>query len=125
MAVVDLNKAPLSESGRLALLRLEKFAERLASRSDHIGVDSTESILMVVRELAASEARLRQRCAAAEVAVPTNWCDPLLTGPNAALGPHAGKWGCPDIERLLAGVRSRIKAAIDRAGGGERENGDG
>jgi hypothetical protein len=69
--------------------------------------------------------KLRQRCEAAEAAVPTNWCDPLLTGPNAALGPHAGKWGCPDIERLLAGVRNRIKAAIDRAGGGERENGDG
>lgn len=63
--------------------------------------------------------KIRQRCEAAEAAVPTNWCDPLLTGPNSALGPHAGKWGCPDIERLLAGVRNRIKAAIDRAGGGE------
>lgn len=47
---------------------------------------------------------------AAADAVPTNWCDSLLTGPDAALSDNAGKWGCPDIERLLLGVKRRIES---------------
>ena len=31
--------------------------------------------------------------------VPTNWLDPLLTGPDAVLKGTGGTWGCPDIER--------------------------
>ena len=45
-------------------------------------------------------------------AIPSNWCDPLLTGPEAALHGKGGTWGCPDIERLLNGVRERLKAAL-------------
>jgi hypothetical protein len=40
-------------------------------------------------------------------AVPTNWCDALLTGPEA---PGSGTWGPRDIERLLRGVQDRIRA---------------
>jgi hypothetical protein len=107
MAVVDLNKAPLSENGRLAILRSEKLAERLASRSDYLGTESAESILRVVRELAESEAKLRQRCEMAEA-----WLRRVVeahTGENVD--------GCD--------MRNSEIAAIDRAGGGERENGDG
>jgi len=44
--------------------------------------------------------------------VPTNWCDPLLTGPDAALKGDGGTWGCPDIERLLGRIRGNmVKAA--------------
>lgn len=41
-------------------------------------------------------------------AIPTNWLDNLLTGPNAVLRGKGGTWGCPDIERLLKAVRQRI-----------------
>lgn len=47
-------------------------------------------------------------------AIPTNWCDPLLTGPDAALSPN-GKWGCPDIERLCDGIRKRIRSEANAA----------
>lgn len=43
-------------------------------------------------------------------AIPTNWCDPLLTGPKAINFPAH----CPDIERLLNGVRERVRAALRR-----------
>jgi hypothetical protein len=40
--------------------------------------------------------------------VPTNWCDPLLTGPDAIKGPpYDGR----AIEKLLRGVQDRIRAA--------------
>ena len=41
--------------------------------------------------------------------VPSNWCDPLLTGDSAALHGQPGTWSCPDIERLLNGIRERIQ----------------
>lgn len=40
-------------------------------------------------------------------AVPTNWCDPLLTGKNAAIGNPP--YDCQDIERLLRGIKERIQ----------------
>lgn len=42
-------------------------------------------------------------------AVPCNWLDPLLSGPDAVLK-GAGPWGCPDIERLLRAIRERVTA---------------
>lgn len=41
--------------------------------------------------------------------VPSNWCDPLLTGDSAALHGQPGTWSCHDIERLLNGIRERIQ----------------
>ncbi len=38
--------------------------------------------------------------------IPTNWCDPLLTGDNKVL--H-GDFDCRDIERLLAAIRKRME----------------
>lgn len=48
--------------------------------------------------------------------IPSNWLDPLLTGPDAALRGN-GRWGCEDIERLLNGIRERMQrhAAIAEA----------
>ena len=44
--------------------------------------------------------------------IPSNWCDPLLSGPSSALQGPGGTWGCLDIERLLHGIRDRmLKAA--------------
>ena len=46
----------------------------------------------------------------AVAAIPTTWLDDLLTGPKAVLNGNAGKWGCPDIEKLLRAIRDRILA---------------
>lgn len=45
--------------------------------------------------------------------IPTSWLDPLLSGAKSALHGCAGKWGCPDIERLLQGIKARLEAARD------------
>lgn len=42
--------------------------------------------------------------------VPTNWLDPLLTGPDKVL-PAGSVFGPTDIENLLRAVRQRIKDA--------------
>lgn len=47
--------------------------------------------------------------------IPTNWLDSLLTGPDASLQGNGGTWGCPDVERLLQGVKARLEAARDAA----------
>ncbi len=41
--------------------------------------------------------------------IPTNWCDPLLTGENAVL--H-GEFDCRDIERLLQALRKRMEEKL-------------
>ena len=45
--------------------------------------------------------------------VPSNWCDSLLTGPDAALR-KGYTFDCQDIERLLNGLRERIRRAEKR-----------
>jgi hypothetical protein len=53
--------------------------------------------------IAKARADERERCARL---VPTNWCDVLLTGPDAAR-PPLGERG---IEALLRGIQDRIRA---------------
>jgi hypothetical protein len=43
--------------------------------------------------------------------VPTNWCDVLLTGPDAPKGPLDSR----GVERLLRGVQDRIRALKSNA----------
>lgn len=50
-------------------------------------------------------------------AIPTNWCDPLLTGPTAAL-PEGYRFAPSDIEKLLRGIRQRIERATDMKSAG-------
>ena len=45
-------------------------------------------------------------------AVPSNWCDPLLTGKNAVIGQPP--YDCQDIERLLNAVRERLMQASNK-----------
>jgi hypothetical protein len=42
--------------------------------------------------------------------IPTSWLESLLTGAKSVMVNEAGKWGCPDVERLLTAVRDRIQA---------------
>jgi hypothetical protein len=46
-------------------------------------------------------------------AVPTNWLDPMLTGPAAVLSKKPGSWNCHDIERLMFAVRERLAAKLE------------
>lgn len=50
-----------------------------------------------------------------EKLIPSNWCDPLLSGHGVPPLP----WNCPEIERLLFGIKARLKAACreERRGG--------
>lgn len=47
-------------------------------------------------------------------AIPTNWLDPMLTGPDKVIGNgglmHGDKYTSRDIESVLREVRSRIQA---------------
>jgi hypothetical protein len=60
---------------------------------------------------------LAEAVAVVEESTPNNWCDPLLTGPNAVL-PH--NQACPPIEKLLRAVKQRIIAALTAAANGEK-----
>ncbi len=42
--------------------------------------------------------------------VPSSWLDPLLTGPDAVVGPPP--WNCLQVESLLNGIRKRMRAAL-------------
>ena len=61
-----------------------------------------ESMQQAVNEATQEE---RKRCADM---VPTNWLDPLLSGPDKAL-PSTQPYRAPDIERLLLAIRGRIR----------------
>jgi hypothetical protein len=43
--------------------------------------------------------------------IPTNWLDPLLTGPKAVIG--RPPYDCRDIERLLGAIRKRMFPNFD------------
>ena len=49
--------------------------------------------------------------AALLAAIPTNWIDPLLTGPEAVIGKPP--YGCPEIEALLTGVSNRMRRIVN------------
>jgi hypothetical protein len=60
----------------------------------------------LLSSLSTEAAQLREALADA---VPTNWTDPLLTGPDGIGKPP---YSCQHIERLLYGVKARIVAAL-------------
>ena len=56
----------------------------------------------IERDIAVAVAAERERCAKL---VPTNWCDPLLTGPDAPKHPLDSR----GVEDLLRGIQDRIR----------------
>ena len=55
-------------------------------------------------------------------AIPTNWTDPLLTGPEAVIGNPP--YDCRDIERLLNAIRARTEwKSADAAAKKRRKHG--
>ncbi len=45
-------------------------------------------------------------------AIPSNWCDPLLTGPDKVVGNNPD---CQAVERLLNAIRDRLRERIGEA----------
>ena len=68
--------------------------------------DSRKCTALLMHALADAE-RLGLERAAKEV--PTNWCDPLLTGPNG-IAKAVTAFTCRSIEQLLRGIQDRIRA---------------
>lgn len=65
-----------------------------------------------VRACVALDAALPLILEACAKSIPSNWCDPLLTGDDAAL-PAAGDFiSASHIERLLQGCASRLRSLI-------------
>lgn len=60
-----------------------------------------------------ADERVKDAVAEAAGKIPTNWLDPLLTGPDAALK-GTGPWDCQDIERLLQAVKKRLEPQSHR-----------
>ena len=75
----------------------------------------TKQILQVDKEAHARGREEAIRECAEEV--PTNWLDPLLTGPRAVIKDAP----CPEIEALLLGVRKEILSLLDKAPLGGKE----
>lgn len=128
--VMNFTASPATDDiGRL----VESMCKAYAEATDyyvpfHSGLRSESADKMRVGMRAAIEAALlyqqseinrlrevvekeREECA---MAVPTNWCDPLLTGPHASKLPLS----CQSVEALLRGIRDRIRsrAALPKAG---------
>jgi hypothetical protein len=68
--------------------------------------ESIDALTTALPRLIAENEKLRGRLEEALACVPTNWCDPLLTGPEAVIkvAPF------PEVEALLLAVRKRITA---------------
>ena len=106
---------------RADLRRLREAMESFCDEDTIISIESLAAAQILLEEdqpippadPVRREARLRELVLAA---LPTNWLDELLSGPNAALSDNAGKWGCPDIERLLSAIKRRVEAALGAAG---------
>jgi hypothetical protein len=77
-----------------------------ALKSFRLRLYKSEAALLSERELVKE---LRRALDEAAKAVPTNWLDPLLIGPDAVL-PKDGAYNPRHIEALLRGVRDRICA---------------
>lgn len=71
--------------------------------------------------LLAASWEMREALEGVDKCVPTNWLDPLLTGPKAVVA----KSDCREIEALLRGIQDRIRqhvaAALAKAQGARHE----
>lgn len=92
-------------------------AEEVAQAAYKAGERDGRKQVEAVAENGARLAVLVER-EACEVCVPTNWCDPILTGKDSVIGKSAN---CSDIEAVLLAVRARIRMrsnAPDQGPGG-------
>lgn len=57
--------------------------------------------------------RLREAFEGLVDSLPSNWCDPMLTGRTAAIG--TPPYDCPKIESLIAAIKQRLRDNLARA----------
>ena len=89
------------EQLRQRLSEVEAENKRLMKSADGAAYEAWQIAL-------ADQERMRE---ALKDVVPMNWCDPMLTGPEAVLGkPYTYDGG--DIERLLLAIKARLVAAL-------------
>ncbi len=82
--------------------KYDEMAEKILVQMDYSGVALDHWRVLVAafgRECAA------QAFEEAAKQVPSNWLDPLLTGPKSIVG----NVSCPDVERLYKAVSERLK----------------
>ena len=99
--------------------KAERVAEEIRTELMRAGFDRCNKDLPTLTSAEKTEivaAILRReygdvRREALEEAIPSNWCDPLLTGPAAALPAGKHTYTEADIERLLNAIRERVRAA--------------
>jgi len=77
--------------------------------SDRLDAVFTPTSCKWAKQCAAPAKKARRE--ALEKLIPSNWCDPLLTGPDAALPAGKHTYTPTDIERLLNAIRERVRAA--------------
>ncbi len=98
---VDPTGVDVSYGGEAMTEDLEQKAREIVKTLRPTDPDSWEPnvlyVLAVLRDVREAYAKV----------VPTNWLDPLLTGPNAVLG--KGPYGNREIEALLRGIQDRIR----------------
>ena len=76
------------------------------------GEPCTTNESLINATLRAENDRLRRELEDLPKAIPTNWCDPLLTGPDAVM---KSEYDCRDIEALLRGVQDRLRVNVEKA----------
>lgn len=87
----------------------DKFDARAlvkASNPKNIYYEFEFKLIVSLVEEGYAKGRAAQRKADA-AKIPTNWLDPLLTGPKGITIPA----GCPDIEKLLRSIKEAIEGA--------------
>jgi hypothetical protein len=104
--------AALVEAARFYIGHME--LQQNARHEEHRGANGCEAerrlmALLDAPDLAALVARAEKEQAVIAAAVPMNWCDPLLTGPDGIGQPP---YDCRHIEKLLHGIKARL-ATLD------------
>ena len=95
---------------------LLKLATDLVDAWPHVGQLNTAyriSLAVMIEKALREQYKAGMLRAAKEI--PDSWLDPLLTGPSKVV-PGTGVFNCKDLETLLNGIGSRIRA--------EAENGE-
>lgn len=91
--------------------RIEKIAKQEAANiGQHYSIEPFAPLRFDIAQSIMRIALRERKRAIRECAesLPTNWCDPRLTGKGNALGQQP--WGCSQIENLVLALRKRILA---------------
>lgn len=76
------------------------------------GFAKHDSQVKLVEQLQADKAELEKKLKFIPSLIPTNWCDPLLTGGASVVSgiPVSG----PEVEELLRKIKDRVKTSIGK-----------